>query len=185
MSGIVWKLQWEADLAPVVHGSLHELLTDVYPDHAQSFRGGRSWSGARPEGRVVGYADNRPIAHLGFIRRTLRLEGSDDTLFVGDVGLVGVAPDLRQRGVGLELLAETTMVFRLLRLPWGLLTCREEVMPFYERGGWHRMPGQATRKIDNDGEPELDVGSAMVLPLGGSLDGWPHQATVVRDGLEV
>lgn len=58
------------------------------------------------------------------------------------------------------------------------------VVPFYESGGWRRVPGQITRMIDNNLTPEDYTGPAMVLPITASIEGWPS-GTVVRDGLEV
>jgi len=181
MAEATWRLHWEADLAADDHVWLGALLAKIYPDHAATFRE-RSYSGARPEGRIVGYAGDSPIAHLGFLRRTLRT--GEASVLVGDVGLVGVDPDHRGGGHGRRLLAEATATFDRLALPFGFLTCRPAVVPFYERGGWHRVAGQVTRMIDNAGRPETYTGPALVLPVRSPIHAWPA-GPVVRDGLEV
>lgn len=184
MADLVWRLRWEADLSRDEHDALAGLLSGIYPDHYDTFVDGRSWSGARPEGRVIGYAEGRPVAHLGFLRRMLRINETSAVL-VGDVGLVGVRPSSHGSGIGFRLLKEASTRFHDLALPFGFLTCRPGVVPFYERGGWTELPGQVTRMIDNDLQPETYVGPALVLPVRARLSEWPSGQTVIRDGLEV
>jgi len=180
-----WMRLWEADLTRQDHAALTCLLAAVYPDHMATFRDGRDHSGARPEGRIVGLVNGVPVAHLGFLRRTLRLDDGDDSVLCGDVGLVGVHPALRRSGLGLRLLAETEAVFQRLGLPYGFLTCRPAVVSFYERGGWCRVAGQVTRSLDEDSRPQVDKSPALVLPVRGLLPEWPSKRVVVRDGLAV
>ena len=184
-NSILWVRRWEADLSPEEHASLSTLLLRIYPDHARTFSAGRDFSGARPEGRVVGVRDGKPVAHLGFLRRTFRLDDGDDSVFCGDVGIVGVDPDLQRRGLGVALLGETHAMFQRLSLPFGFLTCRPAVVPFYESAGWVRIHGQVSRMLDNDLRPEVNTGPALVLPVAAPLSDWPSHRTVVRDGLEV
>jgi nodulation protein A len=180
---LTWRLQWAADLSPADHDSLTALLLRIYPMRAKTFRDGRSWSGAIPEARVVGYDGARPVAHLGFLRRHLRID--DGSLVVGDTGLVGVDPDYRGSGLGLQLLNECAAALRQLALPFGFLTCGHDVVPFYQRGGWQLLPGQVTRMIDNDLQPESFTGPTLALPVTARIEEWPTGRTVVRDGLEV
>jgi GNAT superfamily N-acetyltransferase len=180
-----WVQHWEADVSTAEHEALSGLLRAVYPNHWHTFIDGRDYSGARPEGRVIGFLDERPIAHLGFLRRTLRLDDGDDSILCGDVGLVGVDPVQQGSGLGLLLLKQSRAVFERLSLPFGFLTCRPAVVPFYERAGWVRIPGQVSRMLDSDLRPEVNTGPALVLPVVASLSEWPRGRTVVRDGLEV
>ena len=182
---LMWVRRWETDLSSGEHAALCALLLRIYPQHASTFGDGRDFSGARPEGRVIGLRDGEPVAHLGFMRRTLRLDDGDDSVLCGDVGLVGVDPASQRQGLGLALLDETHRVFQRLSLPFGFLTCRPAVVPFYEKGGWIRMNGQVARMLDNDLRPEVNHGPALVLPVTAPLSDWPSLRTVVRDGLEV
>ena len=109
----------------------------------------------------------------------------DQSLSVGDVGLVGVDPTLHGSGIGLRLLQEASTSFHNLSLPFGFLTCRPGVVPFYKRAGWKELPGQVTRMIDNDLQPETYIGPALALPVLAPLSEWPSGHTVIRDGLEV
>jgi nodulation protein A len=65
-----------------------------------------------------------PIAHLGLLRRFLRVPDSGASLLVGDVGLVAVDPDFQGKGIGGELLNQTSRTMTDLALPFGFLTCR-------------------------------------------------------------
>jgi nodulation protein A len=184
MSSLEWQQVWESDVPEDLHEALAALLVRAYPTHAAVFVGRRSWSGARPEVRVVGLAGDRPVAHFGILRRFLRADGEDDVL-VGDGGLVAVDPEYQARGVGRELLEQAALAMDDLGLPFGFLTCRPGVVPFYESGGWRLMDGLATRLIDNNHEVETYHGPAMVLPVRAALTRWPDAGVVDRNGLEV
>lgn len=183
MAEIEWTLRWETDLTDDDHTQLSALFARYYPEEQESFTGTRSWMSARPEARVIGYDGGRPVAHIGFVRRMLRVD-SGESVLVGDVGLVGVDPDCQGTGLGGRLLAESTGHLRRLGLPFGFLTCGESVVPFYATGGW-RASGQVTRMLGRDLRPETYTGPALVLPVTASFAGWPAGPTIIRDGLEV
>jgi nodulation protein A len=184
MTEIVWTLRWEADLAEPDHTALAALFARYYPDDAAAFTGAHSWYSARPEGRVIGYLGERPVAHVGFIRRMLRLESGGSQL-VGDVGLVGVDPEFQGTGLGGRLLTETAATLRGLDLPFGFLTCAPELVGFYTRGGWQQAVGRVTRMIDVHLRQETFTGPAMVLPVTATFAEWPAERTLIRDGAEV
>lgn len=185
MAELTWTLAWEADLSAADHRDLSHLLASIYPAHAAVLQDARSWSGARPEARIVGHLGGEPVAHLGILRRFLRVGTTGRSVLVGDVGLVGVTPDARGRGVGGALLGECASALVALRLPFGFLTCRPDVVPFYAHGGWVQIAGQVTRMIDNTEVPETYSGPALVLPVLSRVDLWPRSHMIVRDGLEV
>lgn len=184
MVDLTWKLLWEADLTRAEHDSLSALFRRFYPHNAHLFEGGKSWAGARPEGRIVGFRVDEPLAHLGFLRRALRY-GDGLSVPIADVGLVGIDPSLQRSGVGVRMLEEATATLRGLEVGFAFLTCREEVVPFYERGGWVLVPGITTRMIGYDGVTEEYTGPSMALPVTASMEGWPGADVFTRDGLEV
>ncbi|WP_440109197.1 GNAT family N-acetyltransferase [Paenibacillus sp. QZ-Y1] len=180
-----WVLHWESDLFENDHRRLTRLLADIYPAYTARFKEACSWSGAQPEGRIVGYQGENAVAHLGFVRRTLRTDSNEIGILTADVGLVGIRPELQGKGVGRELLQQVAIVFRSLNLPYAFLTCREAVVPFYESGGWLRLLDSKVRMIDNHYLPELYTGPAMILPVVLPFEQWPHGEPIIRDGLEV
>ena len=180
-----WTLRWEADLEPAAHPALAELLAAIFPDDRGTFAGHRSWFGARPEFRIIGSRDGRMVAHLGVVRRTLRIEPGSRALPVGDVGLVGVHPDLRGTGLGAELLHTCAMHLRELTMPFGFLTTSDALVPFYRRGGWLPVTGQVVRHLETDDRPTDYDGPALYLPAAAPAAEWPSGTTIIRDAYEV
>jgi nodulation protein A len=185
VNAVTWSVTWENDMSTAGHEALAVLLGRAFPHNAEQFRGTRTWSGARPEVRVVGSVDGRPIAHLAILRRFLRVPDTDADVLVGDAGLVSVDPDVQGTGIGRALLDRTTRLLTDLALPFGFLTCRPAVVPFYRSGGWQQAQGQVTRMIDDSHQTEVHNGPAMVLPVHATMADWPHGHAVDRNGLEV
>jgi nodulation protein A len=176
-----WACAWEDDVTAAEHDALGALLARCFVRSRTPFGPGRSWSSARPELRVVAHAGDRPVAHLAVLRRFLQVDGR--AVLVGDVGLVAVDPVLQGGGVGAELLARGRATLDGLELPFGYLTCGEQVAGFYESGGWVRVPGP-TRMVRADGRVQVYGGVSMVLPVRVGVDGWPA-GQVDRNGWEV
>ncbi|MGH3659358.1 MAG: GNAT family N-acetyltransferase [Micromonosporaceae bacterium] len=183
MDDLRWALTWEIDLTDTERAALARMLGRTYPAYADLFTGRRCWSWARPEIRMIGWSGDRPIAHLGVLRRFLHVPDARSILLVGDTGLVAVDPDFQGRGIGRDLLHRTTRTMTTLDLPFGFLICRPSVVPFYESGGWKLIDGQVTRMIaDTTEETEVYRGPAMVLPVRSPLSDWPHGHVVDRNG---
>lgn len=181
---ITWSRLWESDVPRDTHEGLAELFAHAYPHSAAKFTGARSWSSARPECRIVGVLDGRPVAHLGVLRRFLRT-GEGGSVLVGDVGLVAVHPDLHRQGIGGRLLHQAAGLLAELEVPFGFLTCGNHVVPVYRSAGWYRLDGQVTRMIDSRGDTVVYGEASMVLPVGAGLSDWPRGQSVDRDGWEV
>jgi nodulation protein A len=175
---------WEDDVTAGEHSRLAALLTQAFPRSRADFSGTRSWSSGRPELRLVAWGAGRAVAHLGVLRRFLRVPERDASVLVGDVGLVAVAPRAQGTGLGRELLDRGDAVLRGLDVPFGYLTCGEHVAPFYERCGWVRVSG-GTRMVRADGRVQVYGGASMVREVRASLPEWPHGCLVDRNGLEV
>ena len=178
-----WALVWEDDVTPSGHARLADLLAPAFP-RSSAFAGARSWSSGRPELRLVAWRGARAVAHLGILRRFLRVPERDASVLVGDVGLVAVAPGEQGSGLGRELLRRGDIVLRGLDVPFGYLTCGEHVAPFYERCGWVRVTG-GTRMIRADGRVQVYGGVSMVREVHASLAEWPDGCLVDRNGLEI
>jgi nodulation protein A len=179
-----WGLTWEDDLTADEHGRVAALLAQAFPRSRTPFSGTRSWSSGRPELRLVVWLDGAAVAHLGVLRRFLRVPERDVSVLVGDVGLVAVAPREQGTGLGRELLHRGDAVLHGLDVPFGYLTCGEHVAPFYEGCGWVRVSG-GTRMIRADGRVQVYGGASMVREVHASLAEWPDGCLVDRDGLEV
>jgi len=178
---VSWRSSWEDDLQDDDHATLGALLARCFPRSFTPFGPGRSWSSARPELRLVGSVEGRPVAHLAVVRRFLQV--SDVAVLVGDVGLVAVDPAVQGRALGAALLTRCRAALAELDLPFGYLTCGEHVAGFYASAGWVRVPGP-TRMVRADGRVQVYGGVSMVLPVGRGIDTWPG-GRVDRNGWEV
>jgi nodulation protein A len=176
-----WSSTWEDEVVDAEHELLAALLHRCFPNSRARFPGSESWAGARPELRLVARVDGRPVAHAAVLRRFLQLDAGAQ--LVGDVGLVGVDPDRRGTGLGAALLARTAAALRGLDLPFGFLTCGEQVAGFYETGGWVRVDNPV-RMIRRDGRVQVYGGLAMALPVTAGMERWPA-GRVDRNGYEV
>lgn len=185
MDDLTWSVSWETELDDAEHPALAGLLARAYPHEAHRFGAGWTWTGARPELRVVARRTGVPVAHAGIIRRFLRAlpdEGPAREVLVGDVGLVAVDPDQHGRGLGRALLARVVETLVGLDTPFGFLTCGPDVEGFYRAAGWTRLDDVAVRTITLDHRGVTDHDPAMVHAAGRPLADWPAGRTVARDG---
>jgi nodulation protein A len=174
-----WEIRREGELGPEDHGRLAAMLRASFPTYVAAFPDRRSWSGARPEARVVAYDDSGVAAHAGILRRFIQVVGPQAATeqVVGVVGLVAVRPDLQGTGVGRQLGVHITGALRELAVPFGLLGCRAEVIGFYKSVGWHELP--PTRSVycpldvDDSSRTIEDGENWMVLPVLEDLGHWP------------
>ena len=184
--GPAWATHWEDDLVAGDHEALAGLLRRCFPRSRAGFPGARSWASGRPELRLVGRVAARPVAHVAVLRRFLQLDGGrpdGGAQLVGDVGLVGVDPDRQGTGLGADLLARTAAALHGLELPFGFLTCGEQVAGFYGTGGWVRVDNPV-RLIRRDQRVQVYGGMAMVLPVRAGMSEWPVGG-LDRNGYEV
>lgn len=176
----MWRLTWELDLTTDDHAALATLLAAAFTG---ADLGGRSWHSERPEARIVGYDDDdggRPVAHLAFLRRFVRVGGG--AVLVADCGLVCVDPTLQGQGLGRALLQETARVLADVGVPFGFLTTGADRAGYYASGGWQLTPTQRTLTIEHDESVQDWREASMVLPLHG---GEFPAGLIVRDGYEV
>ncbi|MDT7576000.1 MAG: nodulation protein [Pseudonocardiales bacterium] len=178
-AAVEWTSVWEDDVAD--HEGITALLGRAFPRSRTPFTGARSWSSARPELRLLGLLDGLPVAHVAVLRRFLQIGGHAQ--LVGDVGLVAVDPGRHGSGLGAELLVRTRAELAALEMPFGFLTCGEQVAGFYARGGWSRVDGP-TRMVRADGEVQVYGGVSMALAVSATSDAWPC-GQIDRNGLEV
>ena len=173
-----WTSIWEDDVAD--HAELAAVLAHAFP-RSRTIGGEQSWSSARPELRLVGRVAGQVVAHAAVLRRFVQVDGRAQ--LVGDVGLVAVDPARHGSGLGAALLGRVREALCDLGMPFGFLTCGEQVAGFYARGGWVRVPGP-TRMIRADGRMQVYGGVSMVLALSTPLEAWPP-GRIDRNGWEV
>jgi GNAT superfamily N-acetyltransferase len=139
------------------------------------------WSRGGPPGPVYRYGampwrvlvsiDDALVAHAGVGDRTVAVGGR--TVRTGTVGGVSTLPAWEGRGLAtLALDAALAFVRDALGAPFGLLTCRDHMVPFYIRRGWQMLTVAVTFEQPPDGPVRLARPyEAMVYPLG--TEAWP------------
>lgn len=133
---------------------------------------------------IVFDAAGSAVAHVGFQRREITV-GRAQVLVAGTGG---VLVDDRLRGQGLGELAMSLAQGAMRATPdleFGYLGCREDVVPFYERTGWHRIhvaerstcdlnPPVTRVRTETGVAAVVDTGSPVLIsPIRHGVDSWP------------
>ena len=117
---------------------------------------------------VLGWIDSQLVSQLALLRREIRV-GTKKTWVAGVAG-VATHPTWQGQGFASSLLRITQdFMCREINLPFGLLVCKDELRPLYERSGWkHVADGLIS---EHDGARSLLETSVMVFPI--SEQDWP------------
>ena len=87
---------------------------------------------------VLCYIGGHLVAKAGILKHHLVVGGA--SVCVGGVGGVVTMPAAQKCGYGTATMSYTAMQLRdRLKTPFGFLFCRNVLIPFYERLGWHRV----------------------------------------------
>jgi aminoglycoside 2'-N-acetyltransferase I len=120
------------------------------------------------------------VGHVGWERRVIGVGTADVT--VAGVGGVLISPRARGDRVGARLMVRATESMAAAGdVRFGYLGCREEVVPFYESCGWHRIAA-VERSIGRTGASvEQPVGPPILtLPLDEHGPAWPSGTIDLR-----
>ncbi|QKC98823.1 NodA family N-acyltransferase [Mesorhizobium sp. NZP2298] len=191
-----WRLCWENELQLPEHLELSEFFRKTYEPtgafNGKQFAGGRSWAGARPELRVIGYDVDGVAAHLGLLRRYIKV--GDDDLLVAELGLYGVRPDLEGLGIA-HSISVMYPVLQQLGVPFAFGSVRpalrNHVSRFCRKGLANILSGVRVRSTHPDVYLDLpptridDNVLVLVLPIGRSMSEWPAGTLIDRNGPEL
>ena len=137
-----WKLRHVADLTEREQAALHTLSLAVYPPEVASTWPGRAIEWAPHQWCVIGWdADGASVCYVGAVLREARW--NDRAVRVGGIGGVKTHPASRGRGFATTAIQQALDFFREQGdVDFGLLVCEPGLVPFYERLGWRRFPGE-------------------------------------------
>ncbi|REJ08248.1 GNAT family N-acetyltransferase [Microbacterium bovistercoris] len=136
------------------------------------------WTRSAPYGyapaatRVLAFADDVLIGHVGYQPRTITVGGA--AVVIGGVGGVLIAPAARGIGLGARMLhaAQQSMS---AEVEFGYLGCREEVVPFYEAAGWRRITARERSLSRLDGTPVVTDSDPILIRSAARPDhDWPE-----------
>ena len=172
----------ECDLTAQDHAAISALLVAAFPEHAATFASS-SWYAARPDHRLwLHQPDGAVVAHLDFERR--RIGVGDDEVLVAGVGEVAVHPLWRGLGLGAALMERLRGVLRTdLPVDFAYLGCREEVVGFYERVGWHRIRHRVREVDPETGRWTVSEDPTLIMPATEPLDRWPREGLIDLRGM--
>lgn len=145
-------------LTPSRTAGLRALFDAEYLDEYGAWDPDQPYGYAPAELHVIAVTEGRIVGHVGTQRRLVGV-GDRDVLVAGTGG---VLVDPTSRGVGLATrLVHVAQEAMRTTAPadFGLLGCREAVVPFYLRAGWTRI------RVAERGLSRLD-GSATERPAG-------------------
>ncbi|WP_026187645.1 NodA family N-acyltransferase [Ensifer sp. BR816] len=194
-SDVRWKLCWENELQLSDHVELAEFFRRTYGPtgsfNAKPFEGSQSWAGARPELRAIAYDSGGVAAHMGLLRRFIKVDGVD--LLVAELGLYGVRPDLEGLGIAhsIHVMLPTLQEFQV---PFAFGTVRDELRKHIERFGRHGlltvMSGISVRSTLPHARVDLpptrvEDPLVIVLPVGRPISDWPAGTIIDRNGPEL
>ncbi|MGY8684595.1 NodA family N-acyltransferase [Bradyrhizobium sp. UFLA05-153] len=191
-----WRTCWENDLQLADHVAISEFFRKAYGPtgafNAQPFEGNRSWAGARPELRVIGYDDHGVAAHIGALRRFIKVGEID--LLVAELGLYAVRPDLEGLGIS-HSMRVMYPVLKQLGVPFGFGTVRQELENHIFRllglpGLATIVPGIRVRSTlpdiyTNLPPTRVDDALLVVFPIARSMSEWPTGTIIERNGPEL
>jgi len=180
VTALTWERRFETALAPAELEEITGLLQRAFPGHQGGIR--RGWSGERPELRLLGRDRGRLVAHIGILRRFIRVRATDAAVLVGDVGLVCVDPEQQGGGLGRVLMERTAAELIALGVEFGTLTTGEDRAGFYQAVGWVRAVNPVLHAIDLRNSVEAFTGPLMFRPVSGAS--WP-EGELERNGREI
>ncbi|MGX9120685.1 NodA family N-acyltransferase [Mesorhizobium sp. BHbsci] len=194
-SQLRWRLCWEHELDLDDHVELAAFFRKIYGQtgsfNAKPFEGSQSWGGARPELRAIGYDSKGVAAHLGLLRRFIRI--GDVDVLVGELGLYGVRPDLEGLWIG-HSVRVMHPVLQELKIPFAFGAVRPALQHHIARFSRHGlatiMAGIRVRstlpcaRLDKPPTRTEDV-VLIVLPIAQPMSEWPSGTIIDRNGPEL
>ncbi|KRR17577.1 acyltransferase [Bradyrhizobium lablabi] len=194
---VQWRLRWESQLTLADHTELSDFFRNTYGPtgafNTKSFEGARSWAGARPELRAIAYDDRGVAAHIGALRRFIKVGKTD--LLVAELGLYGVRPDLEGLGIS-HSIRVMYPALRELDVPFGFGSVRPALQKHITRllgrqGLGNILIGVRVKSTHPDvylNLPPTRVDEdvlVLVLPIARPMGEWPNGTMIDRNGPEL
>jgi GNAT superfamily N-acetyltransferase len=170
-----WETRRVADLTAGEQAAVRTLALAVYPPDVSAAWPGRAIEWATHQWAVVGWdAEAAALCYVGVILRDARWDNR--SVKVGGIGGVKTHPAFRGRGFATASIQRALDFFREQGdVDFGLLVCEAGLVPFYERLGWRRFPGEllvAQRQATVPFTFNLPMTTPIRLeePLAGTID---------------
>jgi aminoglycoside 2'-N-acetyltransferase I len=137
-----WKLRRVTDLTANEQTALRTLSLAVYPSEVAAAWPGRVIEWASHQWCVIGWdADGAALCYVGAVLHEARW--NDLTVKIGGIGGVKTHPASRRCGLATTAIQRALDFFREQGdVDFGLPVCEPGLVPFYERLGWRKFPGE-------------------------------------------
>jgi GNAT superfamily N-acetyltransferase len=169
------ELRPVADLSAGEQAAVRTLALAVYPPEVSAAWPGRVIEWAAHQWAVVGWdAEGAALCYVGVVLRDARWDNR--SVKVGGIGGVKTHPAFRGRGFATAAIRLALDYFHGQGdVDFGLLVCEPGLVPFYERLGWRRFPGEllvAQRQTTMPFTFNLPMTTPLRLheSLGGEID---------------
>jgi GNAT superfamily N-acetyltransferase len=141
--------------------ALRARIDFAVPDYAWTPMGEKKW-------RVLVWVGDELASHVGILEREVR--AGDRSVRVGGLYTVMTAPEWRGKGLaGQALRAAADFMRDRLGAEFGLLLCRDALLPFYRSHGWRLVEDSVV--FDQPAGKTVSALNALYLPLGEA--DWP------------
>ena len=170
-----WEIRRVADLTGDEQSALRTLSLAVYPPEISAALPGRAIEWASAQWSVIGWgAEGATLCYVGVILREARR--NERAVKIGGIGGVKTHPASRGRGFATTAIQRAIDFFREQGdVDFALLVCEPGLVPFYERLGWRRFPGDFLVTQKQSTVP-FTFNLPMTMPirlrdsLGGTID---------------
>jgi len=170
-----WEPRRVADLTADEQAALRTLSLAVYPPEVSAAWPGRAIEWAPHQWSVIGWdADGAALCYVGVVLREARW--NDRAVRVGGIGGVKTHPAFRGRRFANFAIQRALDFFHEQGdVDFGLLVCKSGLVPFYERLGWRRFPGdllvtQRQATVPFTFNLPMTTPIRLQEPLGGRID---------------
>jgi GNAT superfamily N-acetyltransferase len=172
---VTWELRRVANLSSDEQSALRTLSLAMYPPETTSTWPGHAIEWASAQWSVIGWdASGEALCHVGIILREALW--NQRPVKVGGIGGVKTHPASRKRGFATTAIQRALDFFREQGdVDFALLVCEPALIPFYERVGWRRFPGdlfvtQKQATIPFTFNLPMTVSIRLRESLGGRID---------------
>lgn len=141
--------KYNEPLSPDIDSAIRELLCNCFPADVEVFSCTRYWHDSVPTYSLVYWKYNRVAGHVGVVLRKIRV--GEVSVMVAGIQNLAVAPELRGKGVGYQLMIEAMNEAVRLNIHYGLLFCLPELKRFYTSLGWTKTRVRVTM-VDKNGQ---------------------------------
>jgi GNAT superfamily N-acetyltransferase len=170
-----WERRRVADLTAGEQAALRTLALAAYPPEVAAAWPGRAVEWAPHQWGVISWdAEGAALCYVGAVLREARWD--DRAVRVGGIGGVKTHPASRGRGFATAAIQRALAFFHEPGdVDLGLLACEPGLVPFYERLGWRRFPGellvtQRRATVPFTFNPVLTTPVRLQGPLTGAID---------------